>query len=335
MRKQGDKVRITAQLIKAADGFHVWSDTFTRELKDIFAVQDEIAGLIAKNLSLKLGASSAASKAAVNPEAFELYVQARQAWNRRSSEGFDLAESLLSRALATEPDFARAHAALADVWTHRWLRTLGEIGTKDQSISDEKERIRATIRHALTLDPNSAEAHASIGLVLQFDAKPSEAESALRRAIVINPNYAPAHIWFSLSLVALARMDDALAHARIATERAPLSPAAWDAYGTTRIHAGRFSEGVIAGDRALALQLDFTRALNRKSEALVNLGRFTEAIAVAKQVPSVGTYNKSLQCFVFALGGLKAEAETLFAELRTDAIEPPYTVRSLIVPAAV
>ena len=114
VRKQGTKVRITAQLIKAADGFHVWSDTFTRDLKDIFAVQDEIAGLVAKNLEAKLGATT--RSAAVDVRAFELYMQGRAAWNRRNAEGFDRAEGLLRQALDLAPDFARAHAALADVW---------------------------------------------------------------------------------------------------------------------------------------------------------------------------------------------------------------------------
>ena len=85
VRKAGDKVRITAQLIKAADGFHVWSDTFTRDLKDVFVVQDEIAGLIAGNLELKMGMS--AHSPVINPQAFDLYLQGRQAWNLRTPEG--------------------------------------------------------------------------------------------------------------------------------------------------------------------------------------------------------------------------------------------------------
>src|SRR5207248_6729251 len=87
VQRAGERVKITAQLIKATDGFHVWSDTFTRDARDVFAIEEEIAGLIAKQLSLKLGASSAAATASVKPEAFELYLQGRQAWNLRTAEG--------------------------------------------------------------------------------------------------------------------------------------------------------------------------------------------------------------------------------------------------------
>ncbi len=134
VRKSGDRLRITAQLINAADGFHVWSDNFDREAKDIFAVQDEIAGLIAKNLQLKMGAGNSAARA-VDPQALELYLQGRQAWNLRTTEGFARAENLFNRALALDPAFARAHTGLADVWMIR------DSGARETSVS-----LRSVIR---------------------------------------------------------------------------------------------------------------------------------------------------------------------------------------------
>jgi TolB-like protein/tetratricopeptide (TPR) repeat protein len=114
--QEGQTVRITAKLIKA-DGFQVWvSDKLERELKNIFALHDEVAALIANELSLKLSASSVAATAAIKPEAFELYMRARDAWRNRSAVSLSRAEELLREALALEPGFARAHAALADVW---------------------------------------------------------------------------------------------------------------------------------------------------------------------------------------------------------------------------
>ncbi len=313
--QEGQTVRITAKLIQA-DGFQVWgSDKLDRELKNIFALHDEVAGLIAKNLSLKLGASSAASTAAVNPEAFELYVQGRQAWNLRTSAGFDLAESALTRALALEPNFARARAALADVWTQRLLRGQTATETENQPKSAESARIRARITEALSLDSDSAEAHASLGQLLLVDGKNSEAESALRRAVALNPNYASAHQWLGVCLTRLAHMDEALEHLKLATELDPLTVVIWANYGRGLCQAGRYAEGINAFDRALTLRSNDTPTLSLKTSALVELGRFTEAVALARSLPRNSARITSHQMFVFARAGLKAEAEALLAEV--------------------
>ncbi len=314
--QEGQRVRITAKLI-TADGFQVWgSDKLDRELKNIFALHDEVAGLIAENLSLKFGASSAASKAAVNPEAFEFYIRARQAWNLRTSVGFDLAESLLNRALALEPKFARAHAALADVWSQRLLRTQTATETEDQLNSAEQARIRAKIAEALTLDPDSAEAHASLGLVLLVGGKNSEAELALRRAVALNPNYASAHQWLGVALSRSAEMDGALEHLKLATKLDPLSLVIWGNYGRQLCHAGRYAEGISAFDYTLTFRSNDTFVLSLKIHAFVELGRFTEAVALARSLPGDYTRITSNQMFVFARAGLKAEAEALLAGVR-------------------
>ncbi len=325
--QEGQTVRITAKLIQA-DGFQVWvSDKLDRELKNIFALHDEVAGLIAKNLSLKLGASSAAAKVAVNPQAFELYVQGRQAWNLRTPAGFDLAESALTRALALEPNFARAHAALADVWVQRLSRARLDAreGAREASESEEQPdlaeqaRIGAKITQALTLDPDSAEAHAAFGNMLRIVGKNSEAESALRRATVLNPNNASAHQWLGRVLLTQAEMDEALVHCKLATELDPLSQNIWDSYGWALIYAGRLTELITACDRALTLQPDSSSVLRTKSFALVELGRFTEAVALVRRLPSGEVRTAHSQLVVFARAGLRAEAEALLAAPRSHA----------------
>ena len=316
--QEGQTVRITAKLIQA-DGFQVWvSDKLDRELKNIFALHDEVAGLIAKNLSLKLGASSAASKAAVNPEAFELYLQARQEWNQRTPAGFDRAESLLTRALALEPKFARAHAALADVWMTRHARTSPGSEAEGQRYSAEHARIMAKITETLTLDPDLAEAHASLGGLLFVAGRNSEAESALRRSVALNPNYASARLWLGRLLLNLAYMNGALEHLKLATELDPLTPLNWDNYGSALRYAGRPAEGIAAYDRAIALQPNNYGQLRSKSAALVELGRFTEAVALVKQMPSNNAVTAGAQFFVLARAGLKAEAEALLADPRSS-----------------
>jgi adenylate cyclase len=328
--QEGQTVRITAKLIQA-DGFQVWvSDKLDRELKNIFALHDEVAGLIAKNLSLKLGASSAASKAPVNPEAFELYLQARQAWNLRTPAGFDLAENLLTRALDLEPKFARAHAALADVWAQRLFRQRDAIGTDAQPNPTDSARIREKITQVLALDPDSAEAYAALGMVLCRDGQNAGAESSLRRAVALNPSYASAQQWLGQVLVNHAQMDEALRHKKIATELAPLSPITWAAYGFGLVHAGQTTAGLAACDSALALQPNFEAALRVKCTALVELGRFDDAVAAGRRLPSASALNADILLFVFARAGMNAAADELLRELNSKGSISRERPRSLL-----
>jgi len=308
VRKAGNQVRITAQLIKAADGFHVWSDTFTRELKDIFAVQDEIAGLIAKNLELKIGTSSGAAKEVVNPEAFELYVQARRAWNLRNAAGFAQAEELLTRALTLEPNFARAHVALADVWTLRAIAN-GVIETYGQRSAPVFTQIVGEIEKALALDPDSSEARASLSLVVRFRQWDlAGAERELRRAIELNPNYATAHHWLGNCLSESGRIEEGLGEARRAAELDPFSLRILENYAKDLVRAGRQEEALAVLGRAEALSARAPLTLLTKAEALLQLGRRAEAIAVTREM---GDADRAV---LLAKAGEKAEAEAALGE---------------------
>ncbi len=312
VRKQGDKVRITAQLIKAADGFHVWSDKFDRGLKDIFAVQDEIAGVIAKNLSLKLGASSAAA-AAMNPEAFELYLQGRQAWNLRSAEGYARAEQLLHRAIELAPDFFRAQSALADVAMMR-DEDAGLIGAFGQRNSPELAGIITQIQGGLAGEANSAEAYASLGNAYTLGWNFVEGERSFRRAIALNPNYASAHQWLAFPLFFAGRIDEALATQKRAAELDPLSPRILDNLGHGLRRVGRYREALAAFDQALALQPNWPEALGGKALACVSLGRNAEAVALARQLPADNPITAGYQISIFGQAGLRKEAEALLAK---------------------
>jgi TolB-like protein/tetratricopeptide (TPR) repeat protein len=279
VRKQGDKVRITAQLIKAEDGFHVWSDTFTRDLKDIFAVQDEIAGLVAKNLAAKLGATTRAA-AMVDGRAFELYMQGRAAWNRRNAEGFNQAESLFRQALEIAPNFARAHAALGDVWMIRAISE-GKLSEYGQRNSPVIPPIEAEVQRALELDPESAEAYTTLGFLRQLQHRPEEAVRLLRRAVELNPNYATGHHWLAGALAYECRFDESIAEYQRAVAIDPLSPRILDNYGWGLASLGRLREGLALFERALALQPGEPQAVAHRVLTLAKLGRPEEARALA------------------------------------------------------
>jgi TolB-like protein/Flp pilus assembly protein TadD len=318
VQRAGDRVKITAQLIKAADGFHVWSDTFTREAKDVFAVQEEIAGRIAKELSLKLGVSSAAATAAVNPEAFELFLQARQAWNQRNTEAYARAEALVNRAIALQPDFARAHALLAMVWVLQAVDG-DQLGLFNQRDTPVVHRIRAQIDRALALDPNLAEARTALGNLYWQTWQTEPAVRELRLAISLNPNYATAHQWLGRRLLTEGRLEEGEAMMRRATELDPLSHRILDNYSIPLMVQGRYQEALMVLDRALALQPDSIQAGIWKTLTLGRLGRHAEAVALLRKLPWAGSSYEEYAAEAFTRAGLPAEAEQAWASIPAGA----------------
>ncbi len=310
VRKHGDKVRITVKLIKAADGFHVWGETFTRDLKDIFAVQDEIAGLVSRNLELKLGTTVAAT---VNPQAFELYLQGRHAWRQRNEAGYVRAEELFERALALDPNFARAHAALADVWMIR-AQAGNEIGRYDQRGAPILRKMSAKIQRALEIDPGSADAHATLGAVRWTEWKFEEGIRELRFALSLNPNNASAHQWLGRALMSNGQLEEALSELRQAHELDPFFARVADNYGFALINARRPGDALDVLERALAVQPDSRQALRFKTVALAELGRNEEAIAAAKHyVLEEVDSGPHFVSYALACAGAQREAEVLLA----------------------
>jgi TolB-like protein/Tfp pilus assembly protein PilF len=317
-RGANDTVRITANLTHAATNEIVWPlPPMSRDVKNIFAVQEEIAGLIAQALSLKLNAGSAASTAAVKPEAFELYVQARQAWNLRSMAGFDRAEELLNRALRLEPGFARAHAALADVWVIRGQDT-GEVGKFGARKSPLQEKVIARVRQALDLDPNSAEAHASLGAALWIGWEFSAGERALRRALELNPNYASAHQWLGRVLLIQGRIDEANAALAAAARLDPLSSRILDNRGLVLACAGRFTESLASYEQALAVQPGAVQASWQKARVLRLLGREAEAREFFRGISGHDWPELFTHVHALASVGFRAEAADLLPGLSPD-----------------
>ncbi len=313
VRRAGDKVRITAQLIKAADGFHVWSDTFTRDIKDVFAVQDEIAGLIAKNLSLRLGTDRPASGRATVPGAFELYVRGRAAWNLRTREGYAQAENLLKRAIELDPGFARAHSALADVWMIASYEDDIGGGTYGWRNSPTVAKIAAKAEQALALDPVCAESHTSLASALEFGWQWDAAERAYRRAIELNPNYATARHWFGMLLLTQGKIDEALRQLKQAAESDPLSHRILDTYASMLNKTGRPAEALAVAEQALAQQPLAIQAATQKARAMVLLGRANEAVALLEKAvtPSANIDQRTNALHVLHQAGADAAVRQL------------------------
>ncbi|HVT73883.1 MAG TPA: TIR domain-containing protein [Lacunisphaera sp.] len=326
VRKQGDRVRITAQLIKAADGFHLWSDTFTRELKDIFAVQDEIAGLIAQNLKLKMGEPREART--VNPEAYRLVLEGRQFWNLRTDEGFSKAEAAFAKAVAIDPDFAQAHAGLAGVYIIRAVYQ--ELDS--QPVSPEDLRRAGVEGHrALEIDPKQAEALAALGYVEMFANRLGPADKYFQQALALSPNSALVHCWYALLLAGEGRLDDALVHYQKTAELDPLWFINLKMYAEALEFARRYDEALSVTDRAAALRTDvFLPNLGTRASNLLALGRKDEALEAARHILARPDEHPRWIADATALhvlwaGGRKDEAEeklqALFARLPADSYQ--------------
>ncbi len=220
VRKAGDTVRITAQLIQVDDGFHLWSDTYDRELTDVFAIQDEIASSILQQLKAHLldGESNALAAERVNPEAYDLYLLAKQRIYERSRPALESATELLDRAIALDAGYAAAYA-------QRGVATLllsdRDYGTIPEAESQAQGKLY--IDQALRLDPQQPEALAALGLYyLDTPGQTAAAIKVLEQAHAINPNLVNASNWLQTAYLAAGRLQEGIETLESLRERDPL-----------------------------------------------------------------------------------------------------------------
>ena len=220
VRKSGNRLRVSAQLSSAKDGYQLWSDSYDRDLADVFAVQEEIARAIVSALRVRLGAkpdSVLAVQPTRNLEAYDLYLKGRFAWNQRTGGALKEAVRYLEQAVALDSSFATAWSALADAY----ILVVSYAGLSPKEYWPKAKAAAAT---ALRLDSTSAEAHTSLAYgTMLYEWRWAEAEASFRRAIAANPNYATAHHWYGDFLAGRGRLDESLREMRRAHELDPLS----------------------------------------------------------------------------------------------------------------
>jgi TolB-like protein/cytochrome c-type biogenesis protein CcmH/NrfG len=319
VRKQGDKVRVTAQLIKASDGFHVWSDTFTRDLKDIFAVQDEIAALVAENLSLKLNAAANATRE-VNPAAYRLFLEGRTAFNREGSGDSLMAVARYKESLEIDPGSALTWA---------WLSLAYSMATGSgiHEVDAGNKQAREAARRAIELDPGLAKGHVALAFVLLlYDWDWPKAEATLERALVLAPGEVEAVSLLAHLAGCTGRLDRAIALSRQAAELDPFNY--FSAYTVVRSlsYARRFAEMEKAAEHVLALNPMGTRSRSFLSMARLLQGRADAAAQAAEEMPVGWARSTSLACARHAQGrpaDSEAELEALKA---THAVHAAYQV---------
>ncbi len=252
VRKSGDRVRITAQLVNAEDGLHLWSETYDRNLDDIFVVQEEIARAIVEALEVQLAAGAAlVERPTRNQAAYEEYLRGRFLWNRRNVEPLQAAVEHFERAVDLDPEFALAWAGLADAHlTLAWYVTRTDWDALLESGREAAER-------ALVIDPDLAQAHIALGLYHATRFEWAAADEEFQRGLSLDPRYSTGHYWYAFTIGPQGRLDEAIEHARIATELDPLSLINVRGYGWILMWAGRYEEALDVADRIRELDPNF------------------------------------------------------------------------------
>ena len=219
-RKAGNKIRVTTQLIEVAGDRHLWAQSYDRDLDDVFAVQSDIAKQVADSLRVKilpLEETIIAKAPTSNSEAYSLYLKGRQLWNERSKESIGRAVECFKQAVADDPSFALGYSGLADCY---YILAANH----NEELDVNYPRAKELVQRALRLDPNLAEAHATLAALYEFrDFDLKEADAEFRRAIELKPSYAAVHNWYYLLLMNLGELSRAEEEIKRALELDPLS----------------------------------------------------------------------------------------------------------------
>lgn len=252
VRKLGDRVRITVQLIDAETQEHLWSERYDRHLADVFEIQSEIAQEVASGLKGLLKAQAVVPhKPTKNVDAYTAYLKGRHFWQRRTRNGLLKAIDAFEEAIAIDAEFAKAYSGLADAYT-----VMANRGYEAPAAA--LERAKTAAQQALELDPHLAEAHASLGLAyLQFDNDLRASEASLVKAIERNPSYASAHQWLSGVLHGQMRNEEAIDHALKSIDLDPLSHIARVNAAAILSDLGRLDEAKEQLQRSIELEPDF------------------------------------------------------------------------------
>jgi TolB-like protein len=308
VRKSGDQVRITAQLINARSGTHEWSETYDRHMEDLLKLQDAIAAAVARELQLTVSPGDLKSRATTrNAEAYDLYLRGRHAADRWDEEGFAEAVSLYHQALDLDPTFVEAMTWLAWAYTFQ-----GEVGFLPPATAFEQaQRAAAT---AIQLDPKSAEAHNILGEIAVYEWDWATADRELHLAAMASPGSAYIAISQSLLSLALGRWDNALRRIEAAQAQDPLEPSSFIIRSWIQERRGHLVEAESAVRRALEIRPNYGEAHFFLGTYLLARGKPDAALLEMQQETRDEAKREGLAMVYYALGK-KSDSDSLLADM--------------------
>ena len=312
VRKAGDKLRVTAQLINVSDGYHLWSEDYDGDVRDIFTFQSNVAQRVVEALQIKLGVEAAralAKKPTENPEAHRLYLLGRYEFGKYSEAGWTSSIRYYEQALKLDPNYALAYCGLADTYAYMG----GVVMPSKEAVVKEKE----FAQRALQLDPELAEAHLSLAAALggAFDWRNAQVE--FDRAIELNPNLAWAYEIYAWYLGGAGRLDEAIAKDKKAIELDPLNSFFQAALAYFLYHARRYDDAIVQIKKTL--ELDPASALAHHLSGCCLLWKGDTAGAIAEfqrsKIMVAGAWYQGLLGYAYAISGDRPKAEQILREL--------------------
>lgn len=324
IRKAGNKVRISAQLVNAADGFLLWSEQYEREMQDIFEIQDEIAQAIVKALKIKLiGEQQKAlyKNYTDNIEAYSEYLKGRYQWNKRTAESLKKSIEHFDQAIEKDPRYALAYAGLADVYI-----IMGLYGSLPPQFVMPKAK--ASAQKALEIDPDLAEAHTSLGCIQSVYGWDWEgAEEQFQLGIDLNPNYALAHHWYSINyLTPQGRFSEAISEIQKALDLDPISLAINATVGLVYYFAREYDAAVDCFLKTLEVEPNFAMAHFFLGQTHIQRKMFDEALSRFEEANKLfggSTNMQATYATAAALAGDKEKAREILDSL-TDVSNEKY-----------
>jgi TolB-like protein/DNA-binding winged helix-turn-helix (wHTH) protein/Tfp pilus assembly protein PilF len=311
VRKSGDQVRITAQLIDAATSSHLWTQSYDRKLDDFVKVQEEIAHSVADALQVELNAHNASPRQH-DARVYEHLFRARFFFQRRAPGDLERAKESYEQAIAIDQDFAPAWAGLAGV---HWI----SIASEATPLAVGREQVRAAALHALQLDPNLAEAHLRMANYFASLGEEAAAWEEMHKATAAEPNN-PLVIGFMASAAAADdRLDEAIELQRRAVAADPLSTASRSGLASFLYLAGRFEEA--SSEWLKVLEVNPTPPPEELGHALIQSKRFDEALAVIETLPAGAVRTQQLALVYHAMGR-KTEADAALKDLMETSRDP-------------
>jgi len=321
VRRQGNRARIAVHLIKAEDGFELWSETFDREINDIFAVQQEIAQAVTGELEPKLlGKKAASSAKRTNTEAYNAYLQGQYFYGQRNKENLEKSVDYFQQAIKLDPGYARAWVGLAK---SRYAQADAEYTPSENGY----QKAREAAERALQLDPNMGEAHAALGWIkMNYDWNWTDADASLQRALVLEPgNVTVIGAAGGLSFV-VGRLDEAIARHRRAIEIDPLNSVAHRNIGFYLYYAGKRQEATAALKKALELAPEGAVTHSILSKVYLEQAQPQEALAEAKKEKDPERRLQGLALAYYALGREKESDANLTELIGRFQVEDPFYI---------
>ncbi|MBZ5571130.1 MAG: winged helix-turn-helix domain-containing protein [Acidobacteriia bacterium] len=318
VRRAGQRVRISAQLIQVRDQTHLWAESYERDLSDVLALQQEVSHAIGREIEVKLSPEQGSRRApprAVDPQAYEDYLQGRYFWNKRTREGFERAIQYFEQAIARDGGAPQFYAGLADAYA-----LMGSLPDTAIPRAQAMEKARAAAQKALAMDDSMAEAHTSLAFVeMHYDWNWPVAEKEFLRALELNPGYATAHHWYAYYLIAMDRKEESLREIRRAQELDPLSLIITRDVGDMLYLSRRYDEAIEQCRQTLERDPDFFLAHMLLGAAYLQTQRYPEMLKEL-QLATGGSHGQPWA--VGALGAGEAawhhdrEAARIVAELQ-------------------